>query len=295
MGKFQAPRQKNNISFLVIIKDCSYKPEMIPASLQLRLALPARDISDPRDTRASAVLTKPGAVSRRTVRTADKARHPREMAASEPADSEAKEWEQPELVQKNLCNEAMLENSSNPASMGNQDPKQGLISKLEKEDKTSLGEMQTNNPIQEPLISLKAVVICPKVQQDDEQMEEKQKSQGKLIKKATFKKKSSSSKISSECALLEKKSVSTKHDSSKKRILKSDPHGKNLKQNLDLSSEIKNLTKRKPDTAKEHRKSFSHTVSDTKKDKISAKKKCEKISSNKSPGKGDKNQTENKV
>ncbi|OBS65881.1 hypothetical protein A6R68_05579, partial [Neotoma lepida] len=190
------------------------------------------------------VLTKPEAVGRRRAGTADKARRPRDMAASEPADSDA-EWEQLELVQRNLSRDALLENCSNPASM--------------------------------------------EVQQDDEQIEKKQKSQGKLIKEATFKKKSSTSKKSTECALSDTKNVSKKHVPSKKRLLKSDSPGKNLKQNLDLPGQIKNSTKKKPDTAKEHRKSFSPTVSETKKDKIPDRKKCEKIPNKKSPGKGDKN------
>nr|XP_042127162.1 zinc finger protein 37 homolog isoform X6 [Peromyscus maniculatus bairdii] len=94
---------------------------------------------------SSQVLTKPEAVGRRSAGTADKARRPRDMAASEPGDSDAKEWEPLEPVQRKLCNEMMPENCSSPASMvGNQDPKQGMIPKLEKE--RSLEDMKTTNP-----------------------------------------------------------------------------------------------------------------------------------------------------
>lgn len=107
----------------------------------------------------------------------------------------------------------------------------------------------------------------------------------------TFRKKSSNSKKSSECTLLEKKNVHSKHDPSEKRLHKSNLYGKNLNQNLDLPSQIKNSVKKKPNTANEYRKSLSHSASDVNRDEISTRKKCDKSPNNKLFGKGDKNQT----
>lgn len=78
-------------------------------------------------------LTKPEALDRRS---ADKARRPEEMATSEPAESDA-EWEQLEPVQRDVYKDTKLENCSNPASMGNQDPKQDIVSVLEEEEPSS--------------------------------------------------------------------------------------------------------------------------------------------------------------
>lgn len=57
-----------------------------------------------------------------------------------------KEWEQLEPGQRNLYKDTKLENCSNPASMGNQDPKQGLVSKLDgEEERWSSGRANKNS------------------------------------------------------------------------------------------------------------------------------------------------------
>ncbi|KAK2496120.1 hypothetical protein MC885_007524, partial [Smutsia gigantea] len=103
-----------------------------------------------------------------------------------------------------------------------------------------------------------------------------------------------SKKKGHECSSLGKKDVSTKHVPSKKKLLKVDSHGKNLKQNLDLPGHIRYCAKQKPGAAKEHRKSFSYNSSDTKKDKNQTRKKHKKYKKYKnhsSPNKCDKTQT----
>lgn len=119
-----------------------------------------------------------------------------------------KEWKQLEPAQRNL-------------SMENQDPKQGMISKLEKEEEPSLEEAKTTSPHSVSKIARpKKSGANEKVQQDDDHIEEKQKSRGKLIEEATLKKKNSTSKKSSACALLEKKKSQYKTCSFKKKASK---------------------------------------------------------------------------
>ena len=101
------------------------------------------------------------------------------------------------------------------------------------------------------------------VHQDDDQLKNHQKSQNKILRGVAFKKTTLTKKKSHERSSLQKKNVSTKYIPSKKKLLKFDSHGKNL----DLPGDLRNCAEKKSDIAKEHRKSFNHSLSDTKKDK----------------------------
>ena len=102
------------------------------------------------------------------------------------------------------------------------------------------------------------------VLQGDDQLENHQESQNQLLREVVVKKKTLTKKKGQECGSLQEKHLSTTQISSPKRHLKFNSQRKCLKQNIDLPGHIKNYAKKKLDVADEHRKSFSHSLSDTK-------------------------------
>lgn len=57
------------------------------------------------------------------------------------------EWEQLEPGQRNVYKDTKLENCNNPVSIGNQDPRQVPVSKLDgEEERCSSGKVNKNSP-----------------------------------------------------------------------------------------------------------------------------------------------------